>query len=223
MPVARPLRGRALKDLGPERAFIFRIIHRDNLGWVLQHGMHCRSAGLVDPNYVEIGNPDLIGKRNVRPVPLPPGGTLSDYVPFYFTPRTPMLLNIKTGFNGIRQRQNAEIAILVSSLRHIEARDYPFLFTDKHAYPLTTRYFNDLARLDVIDWTILQHSDFKRDLDDLGKVERYQAEALIHGQVPLDGLLGIACSSHAVAGELQAQVDAAGVELKVASRPRWYF
>ena len=63
-PVARPLRGRALKDLGPDKAFIFRIIHRDNLGWVLQHGMHCRSAGLVDPNYVVVAK---INKKFLPP------------------------------------------------------------------------------------------------------------------------------------------------------------
>ena len=66
--------------------------------------MHCRNSTIRDPNFVPIGNADLIDKRHTRQVRCPPGGTLSDYVPFYFTPFTPMLLNIKTGFNGVRQR-----------------------------------------------------------------------------------------------------------------------
>ena len=123
-----------MKDLRPDKAFIFRIIHRDNLAWILKHGVHCRSAARISPAYVDIGNPELINRRNSRQLSLAPGGTLSDYVPFYFTPRSPMLLNIKTGYNGIRQRGNDEIIILVSNLYKV--RDFPlnFLFSDRHAY-----------------------------------------------------------------------------------------
>ena len=53
---------------------------------------------------MEIGNPDLIDKRTHRIVPAPPGGTLSDYVPFYFTLYSPMLYNIKTGMEGHRAK-----------------------------------------------------------------------------------------------------------------------
>jgi hypothetical protein len=178
---------------------------------------------VVDPTFVNIGNPDLISKRNGRVVPLPPGGTLSDYVPFYFTPRSPMLLNIKTGYHGITQRPNEDIIILVSSLHKLHASGLAFLFTDRHAYPPTAQFFDDLARLDMIDWAILQRSDFKRDNDDLGKVERYQAEALVHAHVPVTQLVGIACCSEAVATALRVQIAAAGVDLKVAATPGWYF
>lgn len=30
-------------NLNPEKALIFRIVHRDNLPWILDHGLHCRS------------------------------------------------------------------------------------------------------------------------------------------------------------------------------------
>jgi len=74
------------KLLTPEKALIFRIIHRDNLPWILENGLHCANSGKSDPNFVPIGNPDLIGKRKVRQVPQAPGGTLSDYVPFFYPP-----------------------------------------------------------------------------------------------------------------------------------------
>ncbi len=105
-----------IKDLNPKNALIFRIIHRDNMPWVLDHGLYCRSSNTFDPHYVTIGNPDLIERRSRHPVPLPPGGTLDDYVPFYFTPYSPMLYNIKTGYGNIRKRGNNEIVVLVSSL-----------------------------------------------------------------------------------------------------------
>jgi hypothetical protein len=89
------------KDLNPEKALIFRITHRDNLPWILANGLHCANSGVRDPTFVPIGNRDLINRRASRTLPAPFQGTLSDYVPFYFTPFSPMLLNIKTGWGGI--------------------------------------------------------------------------------------------------------------------------
>src|SRR5262245_11761597 len=106
--------------LTPEKALIFRITHIANVPWILDHGLHCRSSANQDPTFHEIGNPDLIDKRTRRIVPVRPGGSLSDYVPFYFTPATPMLLNIKTGYNGVPRTAMADIAILVSSVHKLE-------------------------------------------------------------------------------------------------------
>ena len=85
------------KDLNPERARIFRVTHAANLRWVLTNGLHCANSKVRDPAFVPIGNPDLIDKRTHRQLPAPHKGALSDYVPFYFTPWSPMMLNIKTG------------------------------------------------------------------------------------------------------------------------------
>jgi hypothetical protein len=212
-----------MRDLCAEKAYIFRIVHRDNLAWILRHGLHCRSARLLDPRYVEIGNPELISKRGNRVLPIAPRGTLSDYVPFYFTPRSPRLLNIRTGHNGIRRRSNEEIVILVSSLHKVAKLGVEFLFSDRHAYVPFARFYSDVARLDVIDWEILRRSDFRRDNEDLGKLERYQAEALVHQHVPIDALRGVACVNDAEAARIRTEIGAAGAELKVAAKPRWYF
>ena len=68
--------------------------------------MYCRNSASQDKNYVNIGSASLIDKRSQRTVPIPPGGTLSDYVPFYFPPFSIMMLNIKTGYGGITKRDN---------------------------------------------------------------------------------------------------------------------
>ena len=180
------------------KALIFRIVHRDNIPWILDHGLHCKNAEVLDPNYVEIGNVDLISKRDRHPVAPPPSGTLSGYVPFYFTPFSPMMFNIKTGWGGIRKRENGEIVILVSSLRTLHQKNIPFLFTDRHAYLVAAQFFSDLARLDQIDWDMLQRRDFRNDPEDPSKKERYQAEALVHKYLPIDALLGLVCYNDAV-------------------------
>jgi hypothetical protein len=121
------------KDLNPEKALIFRIVHRDNLPWIFDNGLYCRNSAVVDPGYVNIGNVDLIDRRHHRTVDTSPGGTLSDYVPFYFTPYSPMLYSIKTGYGDVLRRPSEELVILASSLYKLRSMGVPFLFTDRHA------------------------------------------------------------------------------------------
>jgi hypothetical protein len=211
-------------ELTPERGLLFRITHVTNLPWLLANGLHCANGTAADPNFVAIGNPDLIGRRAHRQVLIPPGGTLADYVPFYFTPKSPMLLNIKTGWNGIVRRPNQEIAILVSSCRAMSDNDVSMLFTDRHAYTQMATWSDnsaDLARM--VDWDILNRHDFARDDGYPDKMERYQAEALAHRHVPPSALLGIGCVSQAVRPTIEAKVHAAGRALSVLVCPGWYF
>ena len=64
-------------NLNSDEALIFRITHRDNLQWILDHGLHARKGEIFDPNYRNIGNLDLIDKRGVCDIEVevkPPGG-----------------------------------------------------------------------------------------------------------------------------------------------------
>ncbi|MCC5806193.1 MAG: DUF4433 domain-containing protein [Opitutales bacterium] len=212
-----------MSSLNPDKALIFRITHIRNIPWILQNGVHCRNSTVFDPNYVEIGNPELIRRRQERPVPVAPGGTLSDYVPFYFTPFSIMLYNIKTGYGGIRKVPNEEIVILVSSLRRVHELGIHFVFTDGHAYSLTANYFNDLASLDRVDWPLLQARDFRHDPDDPGKKERYQAEALVYQKLPISAVLGMGCHSKSANEWLKSRLVEANLELDIVIRPGWYF
>lgn len=207
----------------PERALIFRITHVDNIPWLLGNGVQCRSSPKVDPKYVNIGNPELIEKRRTRVVPIPPAGTLSDYVPFYFTPFSPMLYNIKTGYSGIPRRPMNDIAILVTSLHTLTERGISYVFTDRHAYLTMAHFSSSLDDLPRIDWPILQRRDFARDPEDPAKMERYQAEALVHRQLPCDALQGIICASEARKEQVAAQVATAGHSIQVLARPNMFF
>jgi hypothetical protein len=211
------------KDLTLEKALIFRIIHRDNIPWILENGLHCKNSRVLDPAYVEIGNADLISKRHTRRVALPPAGTLSDYIPFYFTPFSPMMYNIKTGYGGIRKRSNDEIVIAVSSLRTLHEKGIPYLFTDRHAYLAAAQFFSDLARLDQIDWNMLQRRDFRADPNDPSKMERYQAEALVHKHLAVEALSGFVCYNDSVLTTLNAALAKRNQTMKVVKKPEWYF
>jgi len=209
--------------LNPDKALIWRILHRDNLPWVLDHGLHCGHSEQRSAQWISIGQPELISKRGRRPVPCPPYGVLNDYVPFYFTPFSVMLYNILTGQGGVSRRSPEDIVILVSSLHRVDALGLPFVFTDMHAYYPWATFHTDLARLDGIDWPLLQRRDFRRDPDDPARFERYQAEALVHRHLPLDALLGIVCSTDAQADPIRQTIAQRGLTLPVHARPNWYF
>jgi hypothetical protein len=215
IPLPKSKERQGMSGLDPEKTLIFRIVHVRNVLWILDHGLHCRNSDDLDPNYVTIGNPDLIDMRRHRNVPVAPGGSLAAYIPFYFTPYSIMLYNIKTGYGGIRRVPNRDIAILVSSLHKLAELDVPFVFTNAHAYPVTADYFNDLSHLDRIDWPVLQSRDFRHDPDDPGKKERYQAEALVYRHLPPSGLLGIGCCSTDVAADLKGEAESRNLEMKV--------
>lgn len=211
------------QNLKPEKALIFRITHVENVPWILENGLHCRSSGNHDPNFVDIGNPDLIDKRASRPVLIAPGGVLSDYVPFYFTPYSIMLYNIHTGYGGVTRRPNSEIVIFVTSLPKLASEGQPFIFTSGHAYPIYAKYYNSMAQISQIDWPLLASRNFQNDPEDPGKKERYQAEALVHLHLPIESLLGLVCSSPKLKESLEKQVNQRQLSLKVLAKPTWFF
>ncbi len=207
--------------LTAEKARIFRITHIDNMPSILQDGIPSRSSVNPQQRYRNIGSPDLIWKRSSRAVPIPPGGTLSDYIPFYFTSRTPMLLNIKTGRN-VPAVPMEEIVILVSDLHRLKELDVPFVFTDQHAYLRAAQFFCDIADIQRVDWDILARSDFAYDPNDLGKSDRYQAEALVHRHVPRDAISGIICWSEKQKTLLTTMATAAGADVPMTVKRTFY-
>lgn len=206
--------------LNPEKALIFRITHRENVRAMFRDGLHCRNSLAASGSFVQIGNPELIERRQSRIVECPPHGTLSDYIPFYFTPYTPMMYNIKTGYNGVQRRPMEDIVILVSSLRWLVRDGIPFVFSDRHAYLRLARFTSNLAHLSWIDWPSLQARNFRK--DDADRFERYQAEALVHKHMPTKALLGVVCYSESVRSAVESLAAKKGLGIRVRVREEWY-
>ena len=162
---------------------------------------------------------------NVPPemFPIAPGGTLSDYIPFYFTPFSMMMYNIHTGYGGIRCVRNGDIVMMVTSLLKLAEQRVPAVYTDRHAYLRTACFFSSLNDIDMIDWPLLRARDFRRDDEDPEKTDRYQAEALVHSHLPVELLSGVVCHGEAQRTCVQRHVDEVGVDLTVVAKPNWYF
>jgi hypothetical protein len=122
----------------------------------------------------------------------------------------------------MKQTPMRDIVILVSSLRKLSEMGIDFVFSDRHAYLRAAEFSSDLEDLDRIDWNILQARDFKRDPNDFEKVERYQAEALVHGHMPIEGLMGVICYGPAQQQRVAALAAGHHDTLDIKALPGWY-
>ena len=135
---------------------IFHITAIDNLrsiatGGALLSKLLVTQQGIAAADIAYEGVQD---RRAVKVVPVAPGGTLHDYVPFYFAPRSPMLFTINNGnVEGCDYRQD-DIVHLASRAQTIRDGGHAFAFSNLHAGKNFAEFFNDLNRLDQIDWQI---------------------------------------------------------------------
>lgn len=84
----------------PHPTLILRLTHIDNLSILLQRGgLHAPNTAPTDGlRYKTIHNLEIQAQRRVQCIPCGPGGTIHDYVPFYFGERSPMLYQLHTGW-----------------------------------------------------------------------------------------------------------------------------
>lgn len=170
----------------PQPLWIFRIVHINNVEYILEHGMFTKNHLQADPNYIDIGDSNLTSQRNNHPVSIdPPNGTLGEYVPFYFGPLSPMLMNIWTGFRGITKRPQSDIIYICCKVDDIVTSNLTFCFTDGHAKNHLTIFFNDLMHLNEVSWNIVGERYWRNDDFDYDRMRKKQAEFLVKEMVPV--------------------------------------
>lgn len=202
---------------------IYRITHVANVPWILDNGLYALSTGRWNPNFVPIGNPDLIEKRRHRVIDAGPRGALDDYVTFYFGVRSVMLYNIHTRrVVGVEATQR-DVVYLVSSCERVRDAGARFLFSDRHAYVATAEFLTDLAELSRLDWALIRGRDFRREPNRPDKLERRAAEFLVHEHLPITGLLELGCYDEPTCARMRAEVAQRGLHLSVDVRRAWYF
>ena len=85
--------------------YVFRITHINNISHIAQYGITHESSPNRNPHFQTIGDGGLIRKRTGKV--LFNGKRLGDYIPFYFSPKMPMLYVICKGYNNV-PKQNPE-------------------------------------------------------------------------------------------------------------------
>ena len=158
--------------------------HIDNLQHDMKHGLANSKSSQANPDYVQIGDSSLINTRKEIAAPDPPGGTLSDYIPFYLGPRSPMLFQIATGWEDIKQYPQEEIIYYISSMQKIKEQKIEYFFSDGHARSSTSTFYTEDSDFDKLDWDTIYTTYWKSDENDLRRKEKKQSELLIKEYLP---------------------------------------
>lgn len=202
---------------------IFHITHVSNLNGIIDHGgLACdRQAQALGP--ICIGHQHIKARRMVRPVPCFPGGTLGDYVPFYFAPRSPMLYSICCGNVQGYVGGQTQVMHLVSSAEAVQTAGLSYVFTEGHAEISFSKFFVKLTDLKKIDWKIME-AKYWRDTDaDGDRKRRRQAEFLVHNFFPWNLIHYIGVYNNNVEREVNELLKGSTHKPKVGMERSWYY
>ena len=206
---------------------IYHITHINNLSSIVRSGgLWCDAE--VAQGKVEatgIAHQHIKDRRARKVVPLPPGGKLCDYVPFYFAPRSPMLYAIHKGkVEGYQGGQN-DILHLIVSIEAIEQAGLSFVFTDGHAPMAISKYYSELQNLDEIDWQVMRARYWADTLEDMDRKRRRQAEFLVHRFVPWHFIAQIGVRLHTTERQVGTIIEQIGDPYKpsIIVRSDWYY
>lgn len=224
MPAPRPTR-------------LFHITAITNLPAILASGALLSKNGgaAAGVNYQNIAHAGAQGARAMRAVPDPPGGSVHDFVPFYFAPRSPMLFAINGGrVAGCTWRQ-ADIMHFETTVEHVNALGAPFVFYDRNATLAFSTPYTDLAHLDTaVAWDLITEApqldgyckfwqSRPADARYADRMERRQAEFLVRDHVPLSCMTRLGVIDDRRQKLVQGLLAGAGVPLRVDVMPSWYF
>jgi hypothetical protein len=199
----------------------------ERLPSVIEHGLLpdnvCKRRQITG---VEIGYDHIKRRRALRPVSCGVGGTLADYVPFYFAPRSPMLYAITRGLVSAEAACTEQIVYLMSSTQALRGAGLTVIASNRHAeldYADMTEHDGDLDNNDFIDWPLMTAVYWNNTPEDPDRKERRQAECLVHPRVPWQVIEGIATKTERARAQVQTLLGAAGVSTSVVVSAEWYF
>ncbi len=178
---------------GRNNTQIYHITCLENLQSIITSGgILCKNA-MTRKNIacINIAHQNIQNRRAAKKIPIGPEGTLHDYVPFYFAPRSPMLYAIHKGNVPGYSEGQEPIIYLVSNIGKFIASGGQFVFTDGHAIMDITRFYEDPKDIDQIDWSIMRNRMWKDTQSDGDRSRRRQAEFLAYDFFCLEDIIEI--------------------------------
>ena len=208
-----------------DKIWVFRIVPIQNLEYILRDGLHCKNAGKTDKGFVTIGSKEIITQRDKRIVKCYPDTVVNDYVPFYFSVRTPMLYNIVTG-HGVPASPQKDIIYLCFKLNELATDDFEWCFTDGNAAKSITKFFKKLDNIEnKVDWHSIDSTDFRDENadGDEDRVRKKHAEFLVKDHVPVDYIKAIAVLNKATKEQVESVLENFDLSIDVYIKPSYYF
>ncbi|WP_370317184.1 DUF4433 domain-containing protein [Pseudoalteromonas sp.] len=198
---------------------VSHITHIDNLASILGQGCLWSDAkrielGLVNQN---IGYNHIKQRRLVRPVKVAAGGTIGQYVPFNFCPRSVMLYVIHCGHDDFDGGQD-KVLHLISDIETVRLGNQHCFFTDIHADLDYAEQIDDFKRINELDINRIINERYWQDFK-----EEKQAEFLAFESVEWAAIRKIGVKSQVVADEVNVLLQNARHKPEVLVMPQWYY
>lgn len=203
-----------------EIRYLFHITHWRNVHSIRKFGLLSHNRAHAEGHVeVDISLSDVNEKRAWKIVQvsdrpqghLASGRTLHDYVPLFFTPKTPMLY----------RRKEMQDKIVILALDASLLLGGITVFTDGNAASCPTTFFNDLTSIDRLDWRCIRSKGKSQWLETEEFKEwkrKRSAEVLVPSHVPFERVKRIAVRSEVAKQRLPDDLP-----IKIEVRPRWYF
>lgn len=149
---------------------------------------------------------------------------MSDYVPFYFAPRSPMLFAIHRGnVEGYDGGQEGVLHLVSNAEAVDRAADLQFCFTEGHAEMGFSEFFEDLHDLSKVDWRVMKALYWRDTEEDLDRKRRRQAEFLVHRFFPWPLVTQIAVMNDKVAHEVEKIIAECEHKPTIVIERQWYY
>ena len=116
--------------------FAFRIVHIDNIPHVVKYGLVHNDSPFASDSFVPIGDMSVMDARSTKQ--LTDGSFLSEYIPFYFGPRSPMLYNIQI---------SEKITVNMIQRKVFETRSFNYVLLHKQDTKMYQVFLSILKRI----------------------------------------------------------------------------
>lgn len=211
----------------PDPTKLYHFTRVEHLVTIVESGMLCdrqaQAQGLLS---IEVGNVGIKARRAERAVLVPPGGSVADYVPFYFAPRSPMMYAISRGNVPGYTQGTGRLIYLATTVESLLEAGLDPVITDRNAVLDYSAFIQlrDEEPIDgFVDWDLMDEQFWFDTETYPDRRERRMAECLVPGAVPWEAIQFVGARSKDVLTEVQVILDDAPFVPSVGIRLAWYF
>lgn len=206
--------------------WVYRIIPVENLEDDLTNGLYSKRSAPNNSTRIAIGHREIIEEREYRIVKCYPDTVVNDYVPFYFSVRTPMLYNIITG-HVVPTKTQKDIIYLCYKYSDLANGEFQWCFTDGNAAKKITKFYTEHSDLDKLDWRSINTEDFRSNNSDgdEDRIRKKHSEFLILNRVPSNKLGAIVVLNGDAEATVKSIIKKCNLDLNVYINPnkKFYF
>lgn len=236
----------------PDR-FIFRQVQADDLAMFLADS-EVRAKNHHNPQRChQVSYQEIIDRRGTDEFPMPLGGVVNDYVPFYFSPKTSFSYTIHMGNVPLHSPQGERLGqssdsrriFLVCKVGDVAQAGVGYCFSD---FPLNSMapqpsVITDIRLLEThVHWDVFDESPISGMIDEIGyggvcsffknmdtppsrqlRSQKRMAEFLVKNALPLELVTCIVVKTIELKEELQTVMDASQWHIPIYAKPGCYF